>query len=161
MQPKSDGTDDSAEVYALASDSEPESNNTCSRELTKPKRRSIKRYITVLGPALRKKYGRKRWYSLSEVESQAALLSLSDAFLCWAFVLYCEYESFRQHHIDREELCDYFAMRQTVADSLHLGSADFDTNWLLDKLGVADGSGDAVSIAGEIAISSIEYLLEW
>ncbi|WLQ16167.1 hypothetical protein O5O45_09595 [Hahella aquimaris] len=56
---------------------------------------AIRKYIGVLGPELRKRHDKKKYYSGSEVKQALAALNLPDKFMLFALALYCskdEYE---------------------------------------------------------------------
>ncbi|MDG9670607.1 DUF6559 family protein [Hahella sp. CR1] len=56
---------------------------------------AIRKYIGVLGPELRKRHDKKKFYSGDEVKQALAALELSDKFIPFALALYCskdEYE---------------------------------------------------------------------
>jgi hypothetical protein len=76
------------------------------------KRRALQAYRTTLFKQLRRTYGRKLYYSPTEVTMAARDLRVAnDAFICYALGMFCEREAFVAYHAARGETCDYDAMR--------------------------------------------------
>ena len=89
------------------------------------KRRTIKSYLTRLGPLLAKRYGKSALYTPKQVEDTARAAGLPTDDLCYALSVYCNQEAFNLYHVDLGEYCDYWQMRAEVAEHHFHGNVAF------------------------------------
>ena len=95
------------------------------------KRRALQAYRTTLFRQLRRTYGRKLYYSPSEVTSAARDLRVAnELFLCYALGMFCEREAFVAYHAARGESCDYDAMRAEAFGHVGAGASSSNDAYL-------------------------------
>jgi hypothetical protein len=113
------------------------------------KRRALRRFRRELGPALRRRYGRERFYTPEQVRRTANDQGIGNDHICFAYAMYCDRESFDAHHRAAGEDCDYVAMRADLGIDHAATSHDvIDAGWLVassdsscDSGGSFDGGG--------------------
>jgi len=87
-----------------------------------------------LGSRLAKTYGKKRFYTTSQVgESLRSIGSKIDVH-CWGYALFCSPGDFLDYHASLSESCDYAAMKSEMVSAVTDGASDswfaFDLSWL-------------------------------
>ena len=97
------------------------------------KRRALRAYKTTLAIKLRARYGRETHYTPEQVKRCATDAGVSTGFLCFAFAIYCDRDTFDAYHRAEGEACDYDAMRVEVG-ALHGLPASFDATQLIDSV---------------------------
>ncbi len=92
-----------------------------------------KAYAESVGKILVKNYGKKKYYSVPEVQNAAKTASAVD-WHCWAMCLYVSPGEFDAYHQSTGEVCDYTAMRSEMASALTDNSSpswfDAELSWL-------------------------------
>jgi len=76
-----------------------------------------------VGRDLRRRHGRKAWYTPEEVRGSMRRLDYPYMWDCWALSLYTSPSDFELFHRARNEVCDYLDMHTQMASSL--GEAGF------------------------------------
>jgi hypothetical protein len=97
------------------------------------KRWAIRSYVKRLGPVLRRRCGRKRYYTPEEVRRAARASGVNTDYLCYAYCIYCSREAFDQHHRQTGEPCNYDTMCQEIGSGHFLGNTAFDAADALDS----------------------------
>lgn len=115
---------------------------------------AIRNYAKKLGPNLRQRYGASRYYSPGQVRATIKKSGLSLDWWCYAFCMYCDFDSFTQYHADIGEVCDYGAMQSEVLSLLSVANTAFDSAdisaMIEETVNWSDSSSDGVSgIDGE------------
>jgi hypothetical protein len=87
------------------------------------KRLALRSYRRKLGPALVKRYGRERHYTVNQVRKTAETLGLNTDYLCYAYADYCSESEFDIHHASIGEACDWGAMREELDSSWGVGDS--------------------------------------
>jgi len=92
-----------------------------------------KAYAESIGRILVKNHGKKKYYSVPEVQSAVKTASSID-WVCWAMSLYVSPEEFDIYHKSIGEVCDYSAMKSEMAaaitDNASSSWFDADLSWL-------------------------------
>ena len=97
------------------------------------KRRAINTFVRKLGPALERRFGRKRHYSPKEVRRGGRDIGAPvGGDFCYAYSIYCSREDFDEHHREAGEHCDYDSMRAEVANLQFGGDTSFDAGTAID-----------------------------
>ncbi len=121
------------------------------------KRRALRSYKTTLATKLRKRYGRERHYTPEQVKTTARDAGVSNAFICFAFAMYCDREAFDAYHLAAGESCDYVAMREEIGPIVGVDGTGFDASDFVgdggdhggfDGGGFDGGDADAVGSCG-------------
>lgn len=89
------------------------------------KRRTIKSYLTRIGPLLAKRYGKAERYTPKQVEETAREAGLPMHDLCYALSVYCNRDAFDAYHAESGEDCNYWQMRAEVAEHYFHGNVAF------------------------------------
>ncbi len=89
------------------------------------KRRTIKAYLTRIGPLLAKRYGKSERYTPKQVEETARKAGLPMDDLCYALSVYCNQDAFEAYHAEAGEECNYWQMRAEVAEHHFHGNVAF------------------------------------
>ncbi len=134
----------------------PPPGSDCSLTLIGEKKEAVGRYVTVLGPELRRRYGKQKHYTPRQVRDTAADAGLQFDYLCFAYCLYCSPTDFDLIHVAAGEACDYAAMHAALGAAFFHGATEFDGGGLADLVwlitgGVADGVSGAASLVGDAA----------
>lgn len=87
---------------------------------------AVRSYARRLGRQLRKQYGRRSYYTPSEVRSTVQTYGYDPYFSCYAMSMYCERSAFDDYHRFVGEHCSYDDMRGEVADRFFGGDQSFD-----------------------------------
>jgi hypothetical protein len=146
-------------VYRLAKDQVGVSPaKACSSKLSTQKRQAVKAYLTKLGPELRTRYGHRDHYTPPQVRDTVLATALSIDYVCWAYLLFCSRPDFNTIHSAAGEVCDYGAMRETVAGAFFHGNADFDAVTLAGT--IADGGAEALASGVEVAAEGSSWLAD-
>jgi hypothetical protein len=101
------------------------------------RRRAIKKYINVLGPALKKSYGVKRTYSPGEVGAIIDEKKLSTKYVFYALVLFCSKKDCNDYVQPNQ--ANYSVLEYASARSVALNIAITQSVWS----GGNDGSNSA------------------
>ena len=109
------------------------------------KRRALRAYKTTLAIKLRARYGRETHYTPEQVKRCATDAGVSTAFLCFAFAIYCDRDTFDAYHRAEGEACDYDAMRVEVGAL----PASFDATQLIDSVDPHHHHDDGVFDGGD------------
>jgi hypothetical protein len=109
------------------------------------KRRKAQRsYIKKLGPLLRKRYGRSRYYTVAQVQKTVQISGLDAANICYAFSEYCSEADFAEYHASTGEVCDYSSMRSEMEHSWTVGHGGYSS----DSFDSVDSSGHGHNDSG-------------
>ena len=90
----------------------------------------------AVGNDLAARFGKKQYYSQSEVEESASRNGCGVDVACWAYSLFMSHEDFDRYHESIGQSCDYVSMKQSmvasVTDHASDGWVDFDVDlsWL-------------------------------
>ncbi len=106
--------------------------------------RALRAYKSTLATKLRARYGREKHYTPEQVRRCAADSGVSTTFLCFAFAMYCDRDTFDAYHRAEGEACDYDAMRVEVGSALGIdsGSHDsFDASQFVDSVDLHHHTG--------------------
>ena len=85
------------------------------------KRLALRSYRKQLGPALVRRYGREKSYTVNQVRVTAETLGMNMDFVCYALAEYCAQDAFDAHHAAAGEHCDWTGMRQEIEASWGVG----------------------------------------
>jgi hypothetical protein len=85
------------------------------------KRLTLRSYRRKLGPALVKRYGRERFYSVNQIRTTVDKLGLNTDYICYAYAEYCTRDDFDAHHVSTGEACDWTEMREEWSSSWGVG----------------------------------------
>ena len=85
------------------------------------KRRAQRSYIQKLGPLMRKRYGRSRYYTVAQVQKTVEVSGLNPNYICYGLSEYCSEDDFNTYHQNTGESCDYHEMRSEMATSWSVG----------------------------------------
>lgn len=91
-----------------------------------------KAYAEEVGQQLVKEYGKKKFYSVSEVQNVAKTLKSVD-WVCWGMCLYVSPSEFQEYHESIGEVCNYSQMKSEMVTALTGSSStwfDTDLSWL-------------------------------
>lgn len=77
---------------------------------------ALRSYRRKLRPALVRRYGRGRHYSINQVRVTCELLGLDVRFLCYAYAAFCEPGEFTDYHEALGLSCDRDAMREVLIE---------------------------------------------
>lgn len=87
-----------------------------------------------IGEDLGNHYGKKRYYSRTEVESALQREAFPMDWSCWAFCLYLSPGDFDSYHSSIGETCNYALMKGEMVSALTDGASDswfdWDLSWL-------------------------------
>lgn len=145
-------TAETSATYQLSPDSR---GGSCHGPMTEQKRRALHNYATVLGPALRDRYGEQPYYLPQAIRDTALYFMLDFDYICFAYCMFACEADFTRHHESIGEVCDYDGMRSVVADTLYAGNLDFDvTTPLVETMAAAS------DVAGEMAGEAGSWLAE-
>ncbi|MDG9671205.1 hypothetical protein ONV78_25925 [Hahella sp. CR1] len=89
------------------------------------RRAAVKSYIRVLGPALAKRGGRRRVYSVKKVRALVKELGLSEKYLGYAIALYCKEADFVKYSNNHQTSVDQAVSYESARNfgmTLALGS---------------------------------------
>jgi hypothetical protein len=78
------------------------------------RRLALRRYRRRLGPALVRRYGRERHYTINQVRATVDTLGLDTSYVCYAFAAFCEQAAFEAHHAALGEVCDWATMHHAA-----------------------------------------------
>ena len=96
-----------------------------------PKNKKV--YAKNIGQILVRNYGKKKYYSILEVQKTTKMVSSVD-WVCWAMCLYVSPSEFDAYHQSIGEICDYSEMRSEMAlaitDNASSSWFDADLSWL-------------------------------
>jgi uncharacterized membrane protein YgcG len=112
------------------------------------KRLAIRSYVRKLGPALQRRYGRKRYYTPEEVRRAARDTGVNTDYLFYGYSLYCSRGAFDEHHRETGEHCDYDAMRAEVGAAHFEDSTSFDATHVIDTGASSHHSGSGWGDSG-------------
>jgi hypothetical protein len=127
----------------------PPPGSDCSLALTGEKKEAVGRYVTVLGPELRRRYGKQKHYTPRQVRDTAADAGLQFDYLCFAYCLYCSPADFDLIHVAAGEACDYAAMHAALGAAFFHGATEFDGGGLAELVfSLTGGVADAASVVG-------------
>jgi hypothetical protein len=101
---------------------------------------ALRAYRRKLGPLLRERYGRARFYSVAQVRTTVGLGGFSTEYICYAYAGYCEPADFAQHHAEIGQTCDWASMREELAGH-HPGAAEHHVGFESDHHHGGDHSG--------------------
>ena len=87
-----------------------------------------KRFIHKLGPLLRNRYGRRKYYSHKQVLTTVHSQGWSGDYICVAYALYCSRDQFDAVHREMGEDCNYDDMRSEAVPSLYSHKPDFNAD---------------------------------
>ena len=76
---------------------------------------ALRSYRRKLGPALLRRYGRQRHYSVNQVRVTAEKLGLNLDYVCYGIAGFCGEQAFNEYHVGIGEACNYEHMREEVA----------------------------------------------
>jgi uncharacterized membrane protein YgcG len=100
------------------------------------KQQSIRQYLAKIGPSLRRRYGSKPAYTVSEVrETLRARGYAASDYDCYALATYCSESDFNEYHRSIGESCSYDLMRGEVVNyfgSIFDGNTTFNANDAID-----------------------------
>jgi hypothetical protein len=86
-----------------------------------------------VGNTLVKDYGKKKYYSVSEIKDAMKKNSYSIDYYCWGYSLYLPPDVFHEHHEKIGQVCDYESMRSEMVSAITDGSSgswfDVDLSW--------------------------------
>ncbi len=102
------------------------------------KRRAITRYINELGKDLSKRYGKSEHYTSGQVIKTVQDEGYNWRHICYAHALYTSMKQFDKLHQEQGEDCDYYEMRNEIAESFFDGVVS-----ALDSCISGDFTGDA------------------
>lgn len=92
-----------------------------------------KAYAEAVGRQLVKEYGKKKFYSVSEVQNAAKTLKSVD-WVCWGMCLYVSPSEFKEYHESIGEVCNYSEMKSEMATAVTGVTSDSwfdaDLSWL-------------------------------
>lgn len=88
------------------------------------KKRAIKSYINQLGKDLANRYGQSKEYTSGQVERTVNDCGYNWRHICYAHALHTSHKQFEKWHEERGEFCDYFAMREEIANDYFSGNAE-------------------------------------
>ena len=103
------------------------------------RRRTLRAYRRRLGPALRKRYGKRTTYTPGQVRRTAYEIGCPIQDLCFAYSMYCSRDDFDAHHAAIGVHCDYDSMRTEVGTYLFDGNSDFSVGECLDTTSWTSG----------------------
>ena len=93
-----------------------------------------KAYGKEVGEILVRDYGRKQYYSSTQVNTASRKSSRDIDWHCWAMCLYTSPTEFKSYHDSIGEICDYSAMKSEMTSALTDGASDnwfdFELSWL-------------------------------
>ena len=96
------------------------------------KRRTIKSYLTRIGPLLAQRYGKSELYTPKQVKEAAKEAGLPTDDLCYALSVFCGQEAFDAYHVGLGEECSYWQTRAEVAEHLFHGNVSFTSHDVID-----------------------------
>jgi len=123
------------------------------------KKRKIKKFATILPPALKSRYGYQEHYTKKQVDTIIKQKKLSKHVSvtntpiaggenCYAYAMFCSPEEFQQIHATIGEVYDYHAMRSEVSTTCFGEDVSFSFNTLLTEANLANSSGNGFSSDG-------------
>ena len=86
-----------------------------------------KRQVKLVGNDLVKHYGKRKFYTVSQVRNANKRQGIEIDFCCWSHAVFNTRVDFDKHHESIGESCDYVAMK---ADMLSSVSTSADASWL-------------------------------
>ena len=93
-----------------------------------------RKQIRLVGNDLVKSYGKKRYYTVREVQHANRRQAIDLDVSCWSHAFFNTRHDFNEHHEKMGEACDYSAMKREMLDSVSSSSDsswfDFDSSWL-------------------------------
>jgi hypothetical protein len=103
---------------------------------------AIRSYVKRLSRDLRRRFGRKPFYTVQNVTQAVHRGKFPAAFIIQAHAIYCSEEDFRGLYGSREGAGDYFRLRQVIAARYLYRRVDFNAQTICDKYwGSAYSSG--------------------
>lgn len=81
-------------------------------------------------------YGKKKFYTVSQVQNANKRQGITLDFGCWSHAFFNSHADFDRFHTHIGEACDYSAMKKEMAESISLSddasffNFDFDLSWL-------------------------------
>jgi len=155
---------DKQDIYSFAESTVGVSSaDSCDATMTGAKKKAISSYLTKLGPAMRQKYGKQKYYAPEQIRETALQQALSIDYVCWAYVLFASTSDFERIHSAAGEACDYAMMHQLVGDSFFHGQSMFDVSVVVDA--IAAGASGAVETASDAAGMLTDFdwssLIDW
>ncbi len=109
------------------------------------KRRTIKAYLTRIGPMLAKRYGKSERYTPKQVEAAAWEAGLPMADLCCALSVYCNQDALDAYHTALGEDCNYWQMRAEVAEHCFHGNVAFTPHDVAEVAAPHSPTGETIS----------------
>ncbi|XOV77536.1 MAG: DUF6559 family protein [Aestuariibacter sp.] len=85
------------------------------------KKRAIKSYIRRLGKDLARRYGKSKEYTSGQVIKTVQDEGYNWRHICYAHALYTSMKQFDKLHQEQGENCDYYEMRNEIAESFFGG----------------------------------------
>ena len=89
-----------------------------------------------VGNDLVQHYGKKRFYSVQQVQNANKRQGISFDFGCWSHAFFNSHSDFDRFHSQIGEVCDYSSMKREMAESISMSNDssffnfDFDLSWL-------------------------------
>lgn len=78
---------------------------------------AVRNYVKHVGPELRKRYGKQRKYTPTQVKQTIYASGYSSDVDCYAFAMFCDRDDFVEYHRTIGESCDYNSMRSEISES--------------------------------------------
>lgn len=92
------------------------------------RRRNIKKYARKLGPLLKRRYGRSRFYSAKQIRTTVHSAGLPVQPICYGYAMFMDREDFDILHRELGETCNYDAMRQEIGEVCFSGNGQFSSS---------------------------------
>ena len=86
---------------------------------------AIRKYLKILGPTLKEKYGKKNSYEAREVIDTVRHLKLTEKFVFYALALYCTKEDYEKVVEYPQSMVMDYAMARTAGFNIALASGVF------------------------------------
>ena len=106
-----------------------------------------RRFQRDLGYFLRKRYGKKNYYTIPQVTQTIRLRNWDCPahYHCMAYALYCNRYDFDAYHRETGQECSYDEMRDLATVGLAIGATEFTAIDIMDATPTSsfDGGGDA------------------
>ena len=111
-------------------------------------KRKIRKYAKTLPLELRSSFGKRKYYSKSQVDTAIVRRKVGSSGVavadnCYAYAMFCSPKEFKQIHDEAGEVCDYQSMREEISSVVFGSTSDFSTSSLCAEAGSGffDGSG--------------------
>ena len=94
---------------------------------------AIRSYVRRLGAELVRRFGKREFYSVSQVSQAVQRGKFSAAFIAYAHAIFCSQTDFDAYYEPLKVSCSYLGLRRTVGQRYLAGRLDFDAATIISK----------------------------